>query len=366
MKKRQWNSLFLCILLFYSSLFSLAPKYIFNGLWIILVVSIIINNHFNKKDIVLIFIISILFLWHGGEGNLLKIKLELILTFFGKCYIFYYLLNKGIDGEKFYKIGWKIANISNFLLFINYFLLKNINYMAFGYRMLIVILIQYLYLVKSKRKIKIILLFPNILFLFIYGNRGASLTLIIFLLVEFYKKIKLKKICILLLVVFSLILRTKIDEIKYILTKVILFILTNFNLESYSVRKILIMLDRGLASSSSGRDKLYKLALQMGEENFLLGNGIGTYREIRGTYPHNLFLEIYVQFGIVGIIIFSLVIIKLLFKIKLKKEEEYSILIILFILSIPRLMLSSSLWERPEFWGAIGYLLYLSQERKKC
>jgi O-antigen ligase len=51
---------------------------------------------------------------------------------------------------------------------------------------------------------------------------------------------------------------------------------------------------------TSGRDDLYHGALELAQENPILGCGLAGFRAVWGTYPHNIFLEVFAESGVVG------------------------------------------------------------------
>ena len=54
----------------------------------------------------------------------------------------------------------------------------------------------------------------------------------------------------------------------------------------------------------AGRDYLFEVALEYGNEHMIFGNGLNSFRYLQGIYPHNIFLEIYCETGLVGISLF--------------------------------------------------------------
>ena len=56
----------------------------------------------------------------------------------------------------------------------------------------------------------------------------------------------------------------------------------------------------------AGRETLYWSAIEIGMERPVFGNGLNTFRDWFGIYPHNLFLELLAETGFVGIGLFLL------------------------------------------------------------
>src|SRR5699024_8199638 len=92
---------------------------------------------------------------------------------------------------------------------------------------------------------------------------------------------------------------------KYTLELIILLdkiaiLLADYN--SYSISKLLWSIQIGMIDTS-GRDELYEQAINMIKENdHFYPNGLGSFLNETGvTYPHNLFIEMYLTFGFVSI-----------------------------------------------------------------
>jgi O-antigen ligase len=55
---------------------------------------------------------------------------------------------------------------------------------------------------------------------------------------------------------------------------------------------------------TAGRTELYKRAWNLGRENPVVGAGLASFRGLRyGVYPHNIFLEVFCEAGVVGILL---------------------------------------------------------------
>ncbi len=107
---------------------------------------------------------------------------------------------------------------------------------------------------------------------------------------------------------------------------------------------------------SNGRSRLFDFVIDGIKENYLIGNGISSiaYKSFgRFPYPHNLFLQMWYDLGII-------VSLPLLFAVgratKITifnyniNKETMTILILLFTLSIPRLCYSAEFWDNTTFW----------------
>ena len=103
---------------------------------------------------------------------------------------------------------------------------------------------------------------------------------------------------------------------------------------------------------SSGRVRLYETAINVIQEHPLLGDKMITY-DGDILYVHNLFLQVGRDFGViavVAVVVFVLYCLDLLATRKLSQINK-TVIAIIFCVSVVRLMVSSIIWERPEFWA---------------
>jgi O-antigen ligase len=111
--------------------------------------------------------------------------------------------------------------------------------------------------------------------------------------------------------------------------------------------RISLLFNSDFHVASSGRDVLYNNALAQIKEHPILGSGIGSYAEKAGEYiyPHNIILEILLDFGFIGLIFFVPIIIYLFLrtvKILNQNDISYNILGFFFLNSFIKLMFSGS------------------------
>lgn len=110
---------------------------------------------------------------------------------------------------------------------------------------------------------------------------------------------------------------------------------------------------------TSNRDDFYSIAISKISESLIFGYGIfGLVDSLGEYYPHNIFLEVLLQGGIVYLVVFLIVIINFFYKlsrlIRLKKDED--IILIPTIYSVVLLLFSSSYLQEPFFWFSLSYV----------
>lgn len=110
---------------------------------------------------------------------------------------------------------------------------------------------------------------------------------------------------------------------------------------------------------TSGRDVVYLNTIHLIEQRPVLGYGLYGMWDVINYYPHNLFLEVLLQGGIVYLIIFSwmlLLFVRKLFRM-VKTDRRYRILGILFLYPFVMLMFSGTYLNTSQFWFAVVFVL---------
>lgn len=128
-----------------------------------------------------------------------------------------------------------------------------------------------------------------------------------------------------------------------------------------------------LTEGDAGRQLLYLQALNIFQNNPLTGAGIGGFHAITGEgWPHNFFLEILCETGIIGLLMLLVLVVATLAKRKAGllyvTNSDLFYFLILFALFF-RVMVSSDLTESIELFSAVVALTpsghYVSHERQK-
>ena len=318
-----------------------------------------IDRRFYLYTMIFLSILLIQFLLYPDiqDGTLSVIlfflSIGILFLFIGCCEVDYAVVEK-------YCIY--LAVISYFLLCVFFqrrliFAMDEDVSMRFGYALL-PSLIFFLYQIILKKTLVFYVLFLlGFIQLFIWGSRGCMLSLMLFYLlyVVYNKKITFSFISILF---FILLVRDFLIELLLCFIRFLPF-------ETRKIANYLTMFTEGLVKSSSGRDKLYESAWNLFCSN-PWGYGAGYYNSALRSYPHNLFLEIAVEWGILGAscaIIYFFIYLYRVYKIKYSIEKN--IIIAFSAIMLGRLLVSSSYWERPEFWMCLGVVFLGVRFNKK-
>lgn len=129
---------------------------------------------------------------------------------------------------------------------------------------------------------------------------------------------------------------------------------------SYSISKFRMQLEKGIEAASSGREEIYSRTIQQIADSPLWGHRIDSIGE-SGEYVHNLFLQVGLDWGMLGLIVLAAALF-LIFSTVANRNvpvHERLLLVALSSTSIGRLLFSSTYWLRPEFWMMIGFLLWI-------
>lgn len=223
--------------------------------------------------------------------------------------------------------------------------------MVFSYQIMIPIIILFYKIYNKFNIIDFILIIFGVSSIVIIGSRGPILSIILFSTIFIFidlirNRKKFKSVYMyflgLIAVFFSFV------YFEQILYQVNMFLI-KFGISS----RTMILLSGGNADFSTGRSYIYKLVIQKILEKPVLGYGLAGDRIfLYGSYPHNIFLEVLVQFGIIfGSSILTIFIFYWIKGIALNKnKEEQDLAIMFFGIGLVQLFISGSYIEASNFW----------------
>ena len=213
-------------------------------------------------------------------------------------------------------------------------------------------------------------LFPYfIIMAFFAGGRGAFVTMLFGLLlnVDLLKKINpqmMKKIVpgfiggvVLLILILSWF--DKNGEIAEF-----------FLLSAQRITALVDFQNMDTSSATSGRDDLYADAIGFFVDSPVYGYGLFAYLKKIEMFPHNIFLEIMLQGGLIFLAVFIFIMMMAYGKYQkmLQADKSQILLMPFFVYSFTELLFSSSYIFVPLFWFVLTYIYNFSfeQEQPEC
>lgn len=213
-------------------------------------------------------------------------------------------------------------------------------------------------------------LFPYfIIMAFFAGGRGAFVAMLFGLLlnVDLLKKINpqmMKKIVLgfiggVVLLILILSWFDKNGEIAEF-----------FLLSAQRITALVDFQNMDASSATSGRDELYADAIRFFSESPVYGYGLFAYLKKIEMFPHNIFLEIMLQGGLIFLTVFVFIMMMAYGKYQkmLQADKSQILLMPFFIYSFTELLFSSSYIFVPLFWFVLTYIYSFSfeQEQPEC
>lgn len=200
-------------------------------------------------------------------------------------------------------------------------------------------------------------LLAGIAFLVVLGSRGAVLGVILcVLLLLLYRNNKKLRILSFKSLLVALSFITTILFFEQIIT----FVYENLqdhNISSYSLMRMVNSLNDG-SSLSSGRDDIYAVAISGIRDNLILGSGIGSFDNYSGAYPHNIFLQVLYEGGLLfGIPLIAVIILSICTLNQKVTMDRRLLHIYLISAGLVQLLFSANFWSSILFWYWIGLSL---------
>lgn len=371
-EREKKNAIILAFYFFQYSLFMPLMHYV-DAMYIVVAVSIIILiasvviNHFrlymNKNCVLFLLTMLIILLCkilvQGGGFSV-------ILFFLAIACPGVFLVSMDFDKDEFLKFCYTLAIINFIVNCWTPFLTKGYAYMRFGYGMVPSVMFSYIYLLRNreiiglKKYISLVVFGGALLEILVFGARGSFFSAILFVSVSII--LVEKK------VIKSTLFLASIGITYYSLPFLLDYLLSVVRSKgrfSYSLLKFKMQLTQGFSETSSGRDHIYRDALEKIRNNPILGNPFN--KSISDSYAHNLFLQIALDLGVIALFIFIIFLIYSLYLLITKKNTTSNKLILNCFLTsaLGRLMFSSTLWRRPEFWLYVGFVIAISNKENR-
>lgn len=232
------------------------------------------------------------------------------------------------------------------------------NYMGFGYNFLLIISFLVLYSHFYNKRFLFVLTILMSMQLLLYGPRMGWLLVAILYLVVIFDKIKQVWIKAAVAVSAGAIAL----NYKNIILGIVNWLYYNTNISTVTLYRFKYSLDSSDSSELlfGSRYSLIVRSLELIKEHPLFGIGIGGFAKKSGfpfDYPHNILLEIVLDFGIVvGIVVILLIsglILKTVFDKRVKENHFFYLLIVWLLINFLRLFVSQSYICETVFYAVI-------------
>lgn len=257
-----------------------------------------------------------------------------------------------LDLKKFIKIfyWYSIVNLALYTLFLVINMGQKVeDYMTFGYYAIFSATYVMIYSYYKKNMFGLIFACATVPLIIINGNRG---TIIVFgvaiIAIVFMGKNVVKRLF------FSILIIAVLANINVLALQTLNFVTSNFNIgDSYSVRNLYNMLGSNDSEDFlGGRYEIYEEVRREIEKNLLTGMGIAKFQDLYGYFPHNIFLDAYVTFGIIGGTVYLIYLLNIGIKFYRASKEniEIQILFIFLVANTMKLLLSKTFIYDPTIW----------------
>jgi hypothetical protein len=112
------------------------------------------------------------------------------------------------------------------------------------------------------------------------------------------------------------------------------------------------------------RFDLYINAIEIAKKRLFIGFGIGSTAYDIGFYSHNIFLDLLVDFGLVGVLIAVILLVQHVnIVLKRGKEVDIQIVWIIFLCSFIMLLFSGTLWAETGLWFSTVLMLMMADQK---
>lgn len=236
--------------------------------------------------------------------------------------------------------------------------------LSFGYAIAFPTMIFLFKFIRDKKIYDLVLFILGLFCVLTQGNRGSLLIIIIYIFL-YYLKIfrnsnkKLFKISLLILVLLL---------VYFYMESILNFLLNLFNDYGYQSRNIEKIIN-GSFTSSNGRDFIWGEVLNTIKKIWPMGLGTFGDRPIVAPihiagYSHNIFLELLVSYGIIGMLLILIIFSKLIYMIFFCNDDDWYYLYIIMLSCSAQLLLSQSFWYIWQFWATVAISLNYIKKKK--
>lgn len=275
------------------------------------------------------------------------------------------------DMKRALRILYRFAWISEIILFITIFISRSSDLfvssetgdgsynMAIGYSMLFNSLIIFDHFVSKKRVVDLLVVLASIILTILFSSRTPLLCFGAFALLRIFKSKTIKKKTKKMVFVLLILALVAIIIFYSAFAKQLYYYLSNKGYESTSLRKLLLdPLD------DSHRSVIYSTYISQALQRPVIGHGLlGGWT--LGTYPHNIFIDVFLSYGFFAGTIVIVSGLVLLYKgINCKDQALFRLVCILCAYNF-HLLISSSYLRSVTFCMLVAVCIKSTQKTRK-
>lgn len=306
------------------------------------------------------------------SGNIVPERINLYLICTLLCCLPFAIFVAELDDYQFLYFNLRKIALLNFIIIFLYMIIKIRNVitiwgeaaysMPAGYQMLFCLCVfaNEIFIEKSnKRLLYIFLSIFSFIMILLFGSRGPIACFLLFISLKLLSAYRQNRAA--LIVSFILIGSFIILELLSVnITDVILNILQRINVSSRTVSAIL----SNNILQDSGRTDIMNNAIRLIRANLLTGTGAASDLALIGGYPHNVFLEFFIDFGLLLGSCFSIWTIKCVINsIFINEKYAQSVVGIFFACGFCMLLLSSTYLQNIYFFMFIAIATKMGNHR---
>jgi len=319
-----------------------------------IITSVFVNNVYKKKKYYVVFSMFIILMILNLVLVPYKNEALIIFTEIIKySAIAFFLGMPAIDYKKMAKYWYVLGILTLFIFTFEIPETRNseISYMFFGISIVLAYGGIFYRIIRRRKWYDLLLGLYATIIVTLLGSRGALLTIIAITVVLSFLYLKRKGRMILVgsgLITLALYFSGLLKMILNMMND----LLMNLGLNSRTIHRIIEQMEQGLAAASSGRDRITVEAIEMIKKAGFMPMGIGYYQsQTRWLYPHNIFLEMMIIFGIFSIpIIAGIIFATYRFYRRETDPVKKDMVTLLMIISVTRLLLSDTFLTYTPFW----------------
>lgn len=332
-KEIQIGKLVIVSLLFFIAL-NLVFRYLYSGSEIVLTII---------RYFVALVIPGALISLSAKEKDILNTldKIRVINIYLSICFLIAFLKNSSGSISAFSEIG-------------------GATHLTIGYTMAALFPYNYMKLTTNKgfisKVLHLLLIVLNISLILFSGSRGAMLSVMVnFVVITYLYVIKRRK------------------TFRYLIGAIPLFIIgipwINRMDLSDALSRFALTFSGDIETASAGRSFIYHGVMRMISESPLFGNGVAAYSVSRNFYifPHQLFLEVLNDFGILGLGMLLGILVVLFRKVFwILKQDDLSkhLIVFLFLNIFTSLMISGSYLVNMQLWVVMVLIVVMKRNEK--